>query len=143
MTTTTANAGKVMQHLEFCHQLLWPGHGCADDLGHRAMGAICPSAGPRARDVLARLVDKPFDISHQAFVFLAAAPVTICGGIPAPAAADLLFRRTGPMSWRCRRAMATAPSAHHGGGGAVRHRAYGTEALGVLRIEKGHARAMN
>ena len=24
MTTTTANAGKVMQHLEFCHQVLWP-----------------------------------------------------------------------------------------------------------------------
>ena len=24
MTTTTANAAKVMQHLEFCHQVLWP-----------------------------------------------------------------------------------------------------------------------
>src|SRR5439155_27119938 len=24
MTTTTANAGRVMQHLEFCHQVLWP-----------------------------------------------------------------------------------------------------------------------
>src|SRR6202011_2782235 len=24
MSTTTANAGKVMQHLEFCHQVLWP-----------------------------------------------------------------------------------------------------------------------
>jgi sarcosine oxidase subunit alpha len=24
MTTTTANAGKVMQHLEFCRQVLWP-----------------------------------------------------------------------------------------------------------------------
>ena len=24
MTTTTAQAGRVMQHLEFCHQVLWP-----------------------------------------------------------------------------------------------------------------------
>ena len=24
LTTTTANAGKVMQHLEFCLQVLWP-----------------------------------------------------------------------------------------------------------------------
>ena len=24
MTTTTANAGRVMSHIEFCHQALWP-----------------------------------------------------------------------------------------------------------------------
>ncbi len=24
MTTTTANAAKVMSHMEFCHQALWP-----------------------------------------------------------------------------------------------------------------------
>ena len=24
MSTTTTNAGSVMQHLEFCHQVLWP-----------------------------------------------------------------------------------------------------------------------
>jgi len=24
MTTTTANAGRVISHIEFCHQVLWP-----------------------------------------------------------------------------------------------------------------------
>ena len=24
MTTTTANAAPVLQHMEFCHQVLWP-----------------------------------------------------------------------------------------------------------------------
>ena len=40
MSTTTANAAKVMQHLEFCHQVLWPELDVADRLGHRAMGAV-------------------------------------------------------------------------------------------------------
>ena len=48
MTTTTAQAGRVMQHLEFCHQVLWPAARRADGVGVGAMGAVLRSRG-RAR----------------------------------------------------------------------------------------------
>ena len=40
MTTTTANAVKVMQHLEFCHQCIWPELDVQMVSVDRAMGAI-------------------------------------------------------------------------------------------------------
>ncbi|MFX8883461.1 hypothetical protein ABTM86_20000, partial [Acinetobacter baumannii] len=56
MTTTTANAGAVWRHLEFCRKVLWP------DLDVQMTSvteqwAQVALAGPRARDVLARLTD--------------------------------------------------------------------------------------
>ena len=53
MTTTTANAAKVMQHLQFCHQVLWP------ELDVRMVSvseqwAQFAIAGPRSREVLRR-----------------------------------------------------------------------------------------
>ena len=56
MTTTTANAAKVMQHLEFCHQVLWP------DLDVQ-MASVSEQwaqysiAGPKARELLRSVVD--------------------------------------------------------------------------------------
>ena len=93
MTTTTANAGKVMQHLEFCRQVLWP------ELNLRLVSvsdqwAQYSIAGPRARDVLAKLVDAPFDISNEGFPRMAAGDLTICGGGARAAVPGLLFRRT-------------------------------------------------
>ena len=63
MTTTTANAGKVMQHLEFCHQVLFP------DLDVQMISvsdqwAQFSVAGPKSRELLARVIDKQHDISN-------------------------------------------------------------------------------
>jgi sarcosine oxidase subunit alpha len=137
MTTTTANAGRVMQHLQFCHQVLWPNLDVQ-------LTSICEQwaqyaiAGPRARDVLRKLVDAQFDLSNTGFPFLAAASLTIRKGIPAR-----LFRISfsGELAYElavpAREAQATLQAIHSAGKefGLI---PYGTEAMSVLRIEKGH-----
>jgi heterotetrameric sarcosine oxidase alpha subunit len=137
MTTTTANAGKVMQHLEFCHQVLWP----ALDVRMVSVSeqwAQAAIAGPKAREVLRGVVDQQHDISNEAFPYLAARSVTVGGGIPAR-----LFR----ISFSGELAYELAVPADHGdammralmaAGQAHGITPYGTEALGVMRIEKGH-----
>ena len=138
MTTTTANAGRVMQHLEFCHQVLWP------DLDVQMISATeqwsqYAIAGPRSRELLRGIVDGQFDISNAGFPFLAAVAVTICGGQPAR-----LFR----ISFSGELAYELAVPARYGdalaralmeAGAPLGVAPYGTEALSVLRIEKGHA----
>jgi sarcosine oxidase subunit alpha len=138
MTTTTANAAKVMQHLEFCHQVLWP------DLDVQMISVTeqwsqYAVAGPRARAVLEKIVDPGFDISNQVFGFLAAANVTVSGGLPAR-----LLR----ISFSGELAYELAVPARYGdaviraimrAGAPMGIAPYGTEALSVLRIEKGHA----
>ncbi|PZU91288.1 MAG: sarcosine oxidase subunit alpha [Chelatococcus sp.] len=137
MTTTTANAGKVMQHLEFCHQVLWP------ELDVRMVSvseqwAQAAVAGPKAREVLRGVVDAQHDIANEAFPYLAAREVTVGGGIPAR-----LFR----ISFSGELAYELAVPADHGdammralmaAGAPHGITPYGTEALGVMRIEKGH-----
>ncbi|WP_038361892.1 sarcosine oxidase subunit alpha family protein [Bosea sp. UNC402CLCol] len=137
MTTTTANAGKVMQHLEFCHQVLWP------ELDVRMVSvseqwAQASIAGPKARETLRGVVDHEHDISNEAFPYLAARAVTVGGGIPAR-----LFR----ISFSGELAYELAVPAAYGdammralmqAGQPFGITPYGTEALGVMRIEKGH-----
>jgi sarcosine oxidase subunit alpha len=137
MTTTTANAGKVMQHLELCRQVLWP------ELNLRLVSvsdqwAQYSIAGPRARDVLAKFVDAPFNISNEGFPRMAAADLTICGGVRAR-----LFR----VSYSGELAYEIAVPSRYGdaviralmqAGAEFNITPYGTEALNVLRIEKGH-----
>jgi methylglutamate dehydrogenase subunit C len=138
MTTTTANAARVMQHLEFCHQVLWPELD-VQMISVTEQWSQYAVAGPRARSVLEKLVDRQFDISNTAFPFLAAAPITVAGGVPAR-----LFR----ISFSGELAYELAVPARHGDAAirALMHAGrefdlapYGTEALSVLRIEKGHA----
>lgn len=137
MTTTTANAGKVMQHLEFCHQVLWP------TLDVRMVSvseqwAQASIAGPKSREVLRGLVDAEHDIANESFPYLAAREITVGGGIPAR-----LFR----ISFSGELAYELAVPAEYGE--AMMHvlmnvgepygiTPYGTEALTVMRIEKGH-----
>ena len=137
MTTTTANAGKVMQHLEFCHQVLWP------ELDVRMVSvseqwAQVAIAGPKARETLRGVVDPQHDLSNEAFPYLAARAVTVGGGIPAR-----LFR----ISFSGELAYELAVPADYGdamvralmqAGAPFGITPYGTEALGVMRIEKGH-----
>ena len=137
MTTTTANAGRVMQHLQFCHQVLWPTLDVqlTSVTEHWAQYAV---AGPRAREVLERLVDEPGRIRHEAFPFLSATTLTVNGGLPAR-----LFR----ISFSGELGYELAVPARQGqvmleaiakAGREYGLIPYGTEALSTLRIEKGH-----
>ncbi|MCF6273408.1 MAG: sarcosine oxidase subunit alpha family protein [Rhodobacteraceae bacterium] len=137
MTTTTANAGAVFRHLEFCHQCLWPDMdvnliSVTDQYAQYAV------AGPNARKLLQKLVDPAFDISNTAFPFMACAEITIADGIPAR-----LFR----ISFSGELAYEISVAARFGdsliralmqAGKAYDVVPYGTEALGVMRVEKGH-----
>lgn len=135
VTTTTALAGGVMGHLEFCAQVLWP----ALDIRLASVSdqwAQMAIAGPSSRAVLERLVDT--DLSDAEFPHLAAAQVLLRNGLEAR-----LFR----ISFSGELAYELAVPAKFGNAiaGAVMEAgapygicAYGTEALGVLRIEKGH-----
>ncbi|MEZ5478038.1 MAG: sarcosine oxidase subunit alpha family protein [Thiolinea sp.] len=138
MTTTTANAVAVFRHLEFCRQCLWP------ELEVSLMSvteqyAQYAIAGPQARQLLEKIVDPGFDLSNEAFPFMACAELTICGGVMAR-----LFR----ISFSGELAYELAVAARYGdalirvlmqAGEAFGVVPYGTEALGVMRIEKGHS----
>jgi sarcosine oxidase subunit alpha len=138
VTTTTANAAKVLQHMEFCHQWLWP----QLDVQFGSVTeqwAQYSVAGPKSREVLRAVVDTEHDVSNAAFPYMAAAELTVMGGIAAR-----LFR----ISFSGELAYELAVPA--GYGDALIRRLmevgrehvlapYGTEALGVMRIEKGHA----
>jgi sarcosine oxidase subunit alpha len=137
VSTTTVNAAKVMQHLEFCHQVLWPELDVqmASATEQWAQFSI---AGPHARDTLRGLVDPEFDISNEALPYMGACSLTIRGGLPAR-----LFR----ISFSGELAYEIAVPARYGDGliraimtaGAKFGIApYGTEALSVMRVEKGH-----
>jgi methylglutamate dehydrogenase subunit C len=137
MTTTTANAAPVMQHLEFCHQALWPTLD-VQMVSVTEQWAQYSIAGPRARDVLRGVVDPDHDLSNDAFPYLTARAVTVGGGIPAR-----LFR----ISFSGELAYELAVGASYGdasiraimrAGEPFGITPYGTEALGVMRIEKGH-----
>jgi sarcosine oxidase subunit alpha len=137
MTTTTAQAGRVMQHLEFCHQVLWPQLD-VQMVSVSEQWAQLSVAGPRARDVLRKLVDAKFDLTDKAFPYLAAKEITVAGGIGAR-----LFR----LSFSGELAYELSVPARYGdaairaimaAGAQFGIAPYGTEALGVMRIEKGH-----
>jgi sarcosine oxidase subunit alpha len=138
ISTTTANAGKVFQHLEFCKQVLWPELD-VELISVTEQWAQYSIAGPHSRDVLRKLVDPAFDISDAGLPRMGAVELTICGGVQAR-----LFR----VSFSGERAYEIAVPARYGdaviralmeAGKEFGIVAYGTEALGVMRIEKGHA----
>ncbi|MFK7940082.1 MAG: sarcosine oxidase subunit alpha family protein [Roseovarius sp.] len=138
MTTTTANAVLVFRRLEFARQCLWPNmdvHLISTTDGW-AQFAV---AGPNARNLLRKVVDDKHDMSNEAFPFMACGEVSVCGGMPAR-----LFR----ISFSGELAYEIAVPARYGNsmmgilmeaGQEFDAVPYGTEALGVMRIEKGHA----
>ena len=137
MTTTTANAVLVFRNMEFARQCLWP------DLDVHLISttdawAQFAVAGPKSRDVIAKVVDD-LDMSNEGFPFMACSECTVFGGTPAR-----LFR----ISFSGELAYEIAVPARYGDGmirGLIAAgeefniTPYGTEALGVMRIEKGHA----
>jgi sarcosine oxidase subunit alpha len=138
MTTTTLNAEQVMQHLEALLQVDWP------DLEVYATSvteqwSAAALSGPKARDVLAAVVD--INVSNAVFPFLAAGECKVrsaTGAIPAR-----LFR----MSYSGELAYEIHVPANRGramwesvlaAGAPYEIVPYGTEAMSTLRIEKGH-----
>ena len=136
VTTTTANALSVYRHMEFVRQCLYPDMD-VQLISTTEAWAQYAVAGPNSRKVLEKLVDG--DISNEAFPFMACANITVCGGLRAR-----LFRISfsGELAYEI-----AVPTAY--GDALIRKimeagaeydiTAYGTEALGVMRIEKGHA----
>lgn len=138
MTTTTANAVSVLRHMEFCRQCLWPELDVHLISGTEQWVQYAV-AGPNSRKLLQKIVDDKFDISNEAFPFMACGEITICSGTPAR-----LFR----ISFSGELAFEIAVSARYGDslirklmevGKEFDVVPYGTEALGVMRVEKGHA----
>jgi sarcosine oxidase, subunit alpha len=138
MTTTTANAVKVMQHLERLLQVDWP------ELDVRVSSvteqwAAAALAGPKARAVLERIVE--FDVSNAGFPFLAVAECTLRGADGAIPARLFRISYSGELAYEIHvaadrgRAMWEAVLA---AGQPLGLMPYGTEAMSTLRIEKGH-----
>ena len=137
LTTTTANAAKVMQHMEFCHQVLRPELDVAM-LSVTDAWAQVSLAGPRARDVLQAVVDPGVDLSNAALPHMSVAEVTMVGGLPAR-----LYRLSfsGELAYEVGVPADLGPAFMErlmAAGAPFGLAPYGTEALGVLRIEKGH-----
>ena len=135
MTTTTANAGKVMQHLEYYLDCVWPDlrihvTSVTDEWAGAAV------AGPNARKVLEVCVDGTA-LDNDALPFMGIVRGEIDG-------APVLICR---LSFSGELAYEVYCGAGHGthvwdalmaAGKPFAITPYGLEALGTLRIEKGH-----
>ncbi|MFO7759042.1 MAG: sarcosine oxidase subunit alpha family protein [Roseovarius sp.] len=138
VTTTTANAVPVYRHMEFVRQCLFPDMD-VQLISTTEAWAQFAVAGPNSRKLLQKIVDPEHDISNEAFPFMACAEITVCGGLRARLfrisfSGEIAFEIAVPTRYGdalMRRMMAAGEEF-----GVV---PYGTEALGVMRIEKGHA----
>lgn len=135
MTTTTAKAAEVMEHMEFYAQTVWPGldvQFCSvtDQWAQMAV------AGPMARQTLQAAVDG-LNLSNAGLPFMALTEGTI-GGAPVRIfrvsfSGELAYEVATPAGYaeQVWEAILSAGKAF----GIV---PYGVEAMAVLRIEKGH-----
>jgi sarcosine oxidase subunit alpha len=137
VTTTTANAVKVVQHMEYCAQWLWPEFD-VQIVSATEQWAQYAVAGPKSRELLRKIVDPAFDLSDAGFPYMGCGEITVCGGVKAR-----LYR----LSFSGERAYEIGVPARYGdalmrklmeAGAEFGACPYGTEALGVMRIEKGH-----
>lgn len=135
MTTTTAKAAEVLEHMEFYAQTVWP------DLDVQFCSvtdqwAQMAVAGPKSRQTLQAAVDA-LDLSNAALPFMGVAECTIAG------APVRIFR----VSFSGELAYEVATPAGYGehvweailtAGEPYKIVPYGLEAMGLLRVEKGH-----
>ena len=135
MTTTTANAAKVLQHLEFYLQAVWP------DLRVHVTSvteqwAAMALAGPKSRAVLER-VAAGIDVGNATLPHMGVREISIAG------VTARIFR----ISFSGELAYEINVPADQGtavweallaAGAPEGITPYGTEAMGVMRIEKGH-----
>ncbi len=135
MTTTTANAGPVMAHLEYHLDIVWPEMRVALASVTDQWAAVA-IAGPQAREVLWMAIDD-IDFSNDALPFMGVRQGTLDG--ETVWVARLSF--SGELAYE------VYIGAHFGlhmwqrlleAGQPFGIIPYGLEALGTLRIEKGH-----
>ena len=137
MTTTTAHAAVVMVWLEELLQVRWP------DLKVHVTSvsdqwAGCAVAGPKSRAVLETCVNDPTVLSKEACPFMGVIETTLVGDIPSRIArisfsGELAFEVYVPSDY-VEVMMDLIFDASKPLDGCL----YGLEALGTLRIEKGH-----
>jgi sarcosine oxidase subunit alpha len=136
MSTTTANAARVMQHLEYARQILWPTLD-VQMVSVTEQWAQYAIAGPKSRALLGSLLGSAIGVCDAALPYLGCVAFQ-WQGIPAR-----LFR----ISFSGELAYELAVPARYGDatiraimkvGKVFGVTSYGTEALGVMRIEKGH-----
>jgi heterotetrameric sarcosine oxidase alpha subunit len=135
VTTTTANAAAVLEHMEFHLQAVCPQFDVVlTDVGDQwGQFAI---AGPRSREVVAAVVSD-LELSNQAFPFMAAGAAIIAG------IAGRVFRISfsGELAYELAVPARHAPAVWQAllaAGAPCGIEAYGLDALNSLRIEKGH-----
>ncbi|MCJ8311206.1 MAG: aminomethyltransferase family protein, partial [Hyphomicrobiales bacterium] len=135
MTTTTAGAGRVMEHLEYYRDFVWPELKVAlTSVSDEWAGVAI--AGPKSRDVLKACVSKG-SVTHRALPFMGVKDAVIAG-IPVKIArlsfsGELAYEVYCGAYWG--QALWHALMAAGEEFGIV---PYGLEALSTLRIEKGH-----
>ena len=135
MTTTTANAGPVMEHLEMLLAVAWPELrvSLASVTDQWAGVAV---AGPKSRELLEKALDN-IDVSDAALPFMGVRNGRCAGN-------EVIVAR---LSFSGERAYEVYSGANHAlivweklleAGAEFGVTPYGLEALGALRIEKGH-----
>ena len=137
MTTTTTHAAKVMVWLEELLQIRWP------DLKVHVSSvsdqwAGVSVAGPLSRDAIAACLEDPNAVSRDNLAFMGVASITLRGGIEGRIArisfsGELAYEIYVPAA-QAEAMMDLLWKAVETCGGCL----YGLEALGTLRIEKGH-----
>lgn len=135
VTTTTVNAARVMQHIDYARQVLWP------ELDVQATSvteqwATYAVAEPQSRALLQRAFPA-LDLSGEALPYMGAAEFV---WVAAPArifrlsfSGELAYEVSVPATLGDRLIRALFAAGQDFGVAP-----YGTEALGVMRIEKGH-----
>ena len=133
MTTTTGGAARVLTWLEEWLQTEWPQWKvfCQSVTEQWAVAAL---AGPKAREILSRLTDMPLDAEHLPFMGVRSGAVAGVGA--------RVFRVSFSGEWACEINVPARYGAHlwdsiMAAGAEFDIAPYGTEAMHVLRAEKG------
>ncbi|TAL80926.1 MAG: sarcosine oxidase subunit alpha family protein [Beijerinckiaceae bacterium] len=134
---STAHAASTYRHMQYCRQVLWP-HFDVNLTAITDVWVQLAIAGPKSPAVLQALVDPPVEITRAAFPPMKAAEITVCNGVPA---------RLCGLSFSGERSFELGVPAGYGKalirrvmevGAPYGIVTYGSEAMGVMRIEKGH-----
>ncbi len=134
MTTTTAKAAPVLQQLEYLLDVVWP------ELDVHVVSVTeewcgMAVAGPKSRELLSRVCD--IDMSNESVPFMGVREANICG-VPGRIyrisfSGELAYEVGVPSDWG-RHVWEGLMEA----GEDLKVAPYGTEAMSILRIEKGH-----